>query len=127
MANDPEAIAREVAADVLVVYATPVRGGNITRARIDGDGAGGFVKLPDASSLQFDVTDKLNGISNILILHGDADTVVPFDDAREIYRHCGEPKRLIPLEQGDHPMSRKDHQDLFAREAAQWFATGLPR
>ncbi len=120
-------IAREVAAEVVVVYAAPVRGGDIRRTHIQDNGANEPVRLPDGFRLHFDVTDKLNGIRNILVFHGDADTVVPFADARKIYKLTEEPKRLIALEQGDHPMSRKDHQELFAREATQWFATGLPR
>lgn len=121
------AAAREVAAEAVVIYAAPVRGGNIQRVRIQDDADGEMASLPDTFSLQFDVTEKLNGIHNILIFHGDADTVVPFADAREIHALTGEPKRLIALEKGDHRMSRKDHQQLFAREAAQWFASGLLR
>ena len=121
------AIAREVAAEVVVVYAAPLRSGSIRRARIQGNGESGIVRLPDSFSLKFDITHKLDGICNVLIFHGDADTIVPFADAREIYRIVGDPKRLIPLPKGDHPMSCKDHQELFAREALQWFVNGLPR
>lgn len=120
-------IARETAAEVVVVYAAPIRGGNVHSDWIQDD-ADTKTALPRRTfSLQFDVTDQLNGIHNILIVHGDADTVVPFDHAREIYSLTGKPKRLVTLEKGDHPMSRIDHQQLFAREAAQWFAVGLSR
>jgi alpha-beta hydrolase superfamily lysophospholipase len=117
------AIAGDSAADVVVTYAAPVRGGHIRRDR-NSEG-GGIPPLPDGFSLQFDLTDKLSEIHNLLILHGDADSIVPFGDAEQIYRLAGEPKRLIRLEQGDHPMSRKDHQALFTREALQWLVEGL--
>ena len=121
------AISREVSPEALVVYAAPVRGGRIRRARIQDNGDSGTTPLPDGVSLQFDVSDRYHGIDNILVFHGDADTVVPYTDAEEIIRHAGKPKRLIRLEQGDHPMSRPDHQALFAREALQWFADNLFR
>jgi predicted esterase len=116
-----------VSPEALVVYAAPVRGGHIRRARIQDNGDGGTTPLPDGVSLHFDVSDRYHGIDNILVFHGDADNVVPYTDAEEIIRHAGNPKRLIRLEQGDHPMSRPDHQALFAREALQWFADNLFR
>lgn len=116
------AIARQTAADVVVTYAAPIRGGSIRRTRNRNNDGGGITPLPDDFSLQFDVTGSLSGINNILIFHGDADTVVPYTDAEEIYKHTGEPKRLIRLEQGDHPMSREDHQELFTRETLRWLA-----
>ena len=121
------ATARDTAAETVVVYAAPIRGGDI-RPDVNPDDADiETAPLHGTFSLPFDITDQLNGIHNILIVHGDADTVVPFDHAREIYSLTGEPKRLVTLEKGDHPMSRTDHQQLFAREAAQWFAAGLSR
>ena len=119
------ASACETAAEALVIYAAPVRSGSVRRTRIPGGAGEKKAALPHSFSLQFDVSDSLGGIHNILIFHGDADAVVPFADAREIFERTGEPKRLIALENGDHPMSREDHQQLFAREAVQWFATGL--
>jgi alpha-beta hydrolase superfamily lysophospholipase len=119
------AVAGEAAVDVVVTYAAPVRGGHIRRTRTGNNDDGGISPLPNGFSLQFDLTDKLSEIHNLLILHGDADSVVPFSDAEQIYRLAGEPKRLIRLEQGDHPMSRKDHQKLFARETLQWLVEEL--
>ena len=118
-------IAREVAAEAVVVYAAPIRTGDIHRAPSRKNSSSETTALPDDFSLQFDVADKLTGIHHILVFHGDADQVVPFSNAQEIFEMADEPKRLVRLERGDHPMSRRDHQELFAREAAQWLAAEL--
>ena len=121
------AIAREMAAEVVVVYAAPVRSSTIGRTQVSDSGEIHESPRSESFSLQFDVSDRLAGIHHILLFHGDADAVVPFSDAEEIYERADEPKRLIRLEKGDHPMGRKDHQQLFAREAVRWFENGLVR
>ena len=120
-------VAREVGAEVLVVYAAPLRSETIRRSQAQHRSDSRSAPLPDAFSLRFDVSAKLAGIHNILVFHGDADAVVPFTDAEEIVRLAGQPKRLVRLEGGDHPMSHNDHQQLFAREALQWFVAGFRR
>ncbi len=79
----------------------------------------------DAAKRQFDITEGLSQISNILIFHGDADDVVPVSHAAEIYKLARKPKKLIIQKQGDHPMSNKEHQKEFVREASSWFRQRL--
>ena len=79
----------------------------------------------DARRRHFDISGKLTGISNILIFHGDADTVVPVAHARELYELAATPKKLIIQKQGDHPMSNKAHQTDFIRMASRWLKDGL--
>ena len=72
--------AARLAADAVVTFAAPIRSdltGNpseMSRAEI----------VFDAAKRQFDITEGLSNISNILIFHGDADEVVPVSHAREI-------------------------------------------
>ena len=113
--------ASRLATDVVVTLAAPVRSnltGNqpeMSRSEI----------VFDAAKRQFDITEGLSKISNILIFHGEADDVVPVSHAREIYKLARKPKKIIIQKSGDHPMSNKGHQTEFIREASQWFKQGL--
>ncbi len=75
--------------------------------------------------MAFDIADKLEKISNILIFHGDADEVVSFENALEIYENTATPKRLVRFPGGDHAISRPDYQAQFIDEAVEWFAAAL--
>lgn len=104
--------------DAMVVNAAPLRSR--------------MIKRPDEKKIQaqykklfFDISDQLSGINNILILHGDADDVVPFSNALELYQKAGNDKKLIVQENGDHLMSNKAHQEEFIREAGLWFMERL--
>jgi alpha-beta hydrolase superfamily lysophospholipase len=113
--------AGRLAADAVVTVAAPIRSdliGNqpeMSRSEI----------LFDAAKRQFDITEGLAKIGNILIFHGQADDVVPVSHAREIYQLARKPKKLIIQKQGDHPMSNKEHQQKFVQEASNWFRQGL--
>ena len=79
----------------------------------------------DVDKMRFDISERLGGIGNILIFHGDADETVPVAHGREIYEKALAPKRLIVQAGGDHLMSDPAHQKVFVRETVQWFASGL--
>ncbi|MGD8523372.1 MAG: alpha/beta fold hydrolase [Desulfobacterales bacterium] len=79
----------------------------------------------DAERNAFDISQDLVNIHNILIFHGNVDTVVPVSHAREIFERVGHPKKLNVLKDGDHRMSNPLHQETFIREASLWFKTGL--
>ncbi len=105
----------------LVTFAAPV-----TRRSVISSGP----KIPGSRSpthsfyrkiLKSDISDKLSSLHHILIFHGEADTVVPPDNARQIFALAGEPKKLIMQTRGDHRMSNKKHQGDFVREAVAWF------
>lgn len=113
--------AGEARAETLVTFAAPVRSRSIkdaTKAQHHPDG--GRPQL-DKSDLEFDISDKLADIHHILIFHGEADSVVPFSDALEIYQKARNPKKLIRQPGGDHLMSNQTHQKQFIRQAALWF------
>lgn len=75
----------------------------------------------------FDLFENLAKIRNILVFHGDRDTVVPLSHAKVIYSRAQEPKRLIVQKNGDHRMSLKAHQESFVHEAVEWFKKGFSR
>jgi len=106
--------------DSMVVSAAPLRSRMIKRPAEKED------KVEyDEIELSFDISGKLSGINNMLIFHGDADQVVPFSNALELYEKAGDTKKLIIQENGDHLMSSKAHQEEFIHEAGLWFENGL--
>jgi alpha-beta hydrolase superfamily lysophospholipase len=104
--------------DSMVISAAPLRSRMIKRPKEKED------KI-EYEKLSFDISDKLSEINNILIFHGDADQVVPFSNALEIYEKAADTKKLIMQENGDHLMSNKAHQEEFIREAGLWFKERL--
>ncbi|MDY6825537.1 MAG: alpha/beta fold hydrolase [Thermodesulfobacteriota bacterium] len=80
-------------------------------------------KMPDGfydRALRFDISDKAAGLSNILLFHGEDDTVVPCDHATQIYALCKQPKELVIQKGGDHRMSAPRHQAAFMEKAVAW-------
>jgi alpha-beta hydrolase superfamily lysophospholipase len=112
-------VAAHLKISALVTYAAPLR----LDATIASEDLPGLDR-PQTSRhrLCFDIRDRLAGINTILIVHGDADTVVPYADALVLYQAVGHPKHLIRQRGGDHLMSRRSHQKQFIRAAADWFA-----
>lgn len=52
---------------------------------------------------RFSILEKLSAIRvPILIIHGDADEVVPIEHARRLYQAAGHPKRLVVIEGAGH-------------------------
>jgi len=45
------------------------------------------------------------GVGSVLVIHGDADEVVPVDHARRLWQRCADPKRLAILAGADHSIS----------------------
>ncbi|MBW2408961.1 MAG: alpha/beta hydrolase [Deltaproteobacteria bacterium] len=108
-------VAGEVRINSLVTFAAPLRSKSINRSVETHKSMDGPWPALENLDLDYDISDKLAGIHRILIFHGDADTVVPFSDALEIYQKACEPKKLIRQPGGDHLMSHKTHQKQFIR------------
>jgi len=75
--------------------------------------------------MEFDITEGLDKISNIMIFHGDADTVVPIENAFEIMERVREPKRIIQLSGADHPISDPALMERFIGLAVEWFESRI--
>ena len=109
----------------LVTIAAPLRSDPILRA---GKSTGDLRGLPLSfyeHQLHFDITNKVSGISNILIFHGDSDETVPVSDAYELHSKASEPKKLVIQKGGDHSMSDLRDQLQFMKSAIKWFETSL--
>ena len=118
-------VANTLGARAVVTVAAPIRSRGI--AAFDGI----QMKNPalpaqdPVTPLAFDITGQLSGLSHVLIVHGDADTVVPVHNAHEIHHRAGNPKKLVIQSGGDHRMSDPAHQQTFADQAVAWFCRHL--
>jgi alpha-beta hydrolase superfamily lysophospholipase len=108
--------APRLGAAAVVSYAAPVR------IRIAAAARRGMEPPPPED---FDLAPGLGAVSNLLVIHGEADEVVPVAHAREIYAAAAPPKRLIVQPGGDHLASDPRHQAELIREAAAWLAAAL--
>ncbi|MFH2219817.1 MAG: alpha/beta fold hydrolase [Pseudomonadota bacterium] len=116
-------VASTFAVDAMVTYAAPVHSDSIIEALNKKDGSNRLEALFNEKYLQSDISDKLSRLHHILIVHGNADEVVPPSNAHQIYSKAGSPKKLIMQKHGDHRMSNNKHQENFIKEAASWFKT----
>ena len=73
------------------------------------------------AALQFDLRGNLKSITNLLVIHGANDMVIPASQAQLIFNGAGDPKKLLTLPGGDHRLSQKDHQQRFMDAALDWF------
>lgn len=74
-----------------------------------------FRLLNAFSSYRFDTLAALRGFrSTVLVVHGDADTIIPYGLGQELFEKLDAPKRFVTLRGADH-------NDLFdARSEAYW-------
>ena len=57
----------------------------------------------------------------VLFVHATGDREVPFADAERLYAAAREPKRLVPLEDASHLLTRHDSASRAGRAIARWF------
>ncbi len=72
-------------------------------------------------NLLFDLTDKACFLHHVLVFHGDADQIVPVENARNLLESMQPPKHGIIQKNGDHPMSSPVHQSEFEARTMAWF------
>jgi alpha-beta hydrolase superfamily lysophospholipase len=120
-------VAAQTAVPALITYAAPISSAAIQAEAIF-DSKGRPVnprRLPD--DMAFDITDRLDGLANLLVAHGQLDEIVPVDHARTIYRMAREPKQLLIQKGGDHRMSDPEHQLEFEEYFLSWIQSALDR
>ncbi len=104
----------------VVLCAAPVRSGDIDPSRaVPADDS--TASHPRPADLRFDVSGNMGDLQNVLLFHGDADEVVPYQHAGEIYAGATDPRKLVTLPGGDHRMSDPSHQKLFVAETIRWY------
>jgi dipeptidyl aminopeptidase/acylaminoacyl peptidase len=115
------AAARELKPSRMVTLAAPIDSRVLHTAR-RADAA----PVPfDAAAFRFDLTNRLAGLHDLLVIHGAADEVVPVDHARRIHAASRAPKDLIINPGGDHRVTDPGHQRVFVDACRDWFRTLL--
>jgi fermentation-respiration switch protein FrsA (DUF1100 family) len=117
------ASARPVAA--VVTFAAPVRSLPLNRPGRGPDASPEGRRMAFVLREAFELGGALGRVRNILVVHGEADDLVPLSHAHEIFDQAGEPKRLLVQKGGDHLMSAAAHQAEFIREASLWLSNAL--
>ncbi len=103
-----------------VLYSAPLKSGPVSAAVAKSPEADFLSERFFKEAIHFDISDGLEKLSNILIVHGNNDEVVPLENAYKIHENANPPKKLIIQEGGDHPMSNPEHQEAFIIEASKW-------
>jgi hypothetical protein len=60
-------------------------------------------------------------VSNCLVIHGEADELVPVDQAWEIFHHLGSNKEIHIIEGGDHRLTDPGHRQRAMDLSVTWF------
>lgn len=116
------AAAKTLAPCAVVTVAAPIRADAIAAPYINDAANSGALQSLRREDLDFDISGRIPAVSGLLMFHGDADNIVPYENARRIYELAGSPKELIRLENGDHPMSNETHQALFLKTSTDWYS-----
>ncbi len=65
------------------------------------------------------------GVARVLIVHGDADEVVPVAHARRLWKASADPKRIEILPGGDHSITDPAHRDRAVALTVDWLRDAL--
>lgn len=109
----------------LVTVAAPLDSSSLIDSAQGVVPAGLSADLALSPRFRFDLSDSLSAIRNLLIFHGENDSVVPVSHARKLFEKAGHPKKLVIQENGDHVMSLLLHQQIFMQESLLWFSSIL--
>ena len=106
-----------------VLCSAPVKSSTIKNIPLNGNDNRPALPLSFfKDNLLFNIIEKAQSLSNVLIFHGDADTTVPVSNAHDIFEAVKEPKKIIIHKNGDHPMTSKQDQKEFETETISWFS-----
>jgi dipeptidyl aminopeptidase/acylaminoacyl peptidase len=70
---------------------------------------------------QYDARQAIKNVGNGLILHGEADELVPLSQAEELYTAARAPKHLEVFPGGDHRFTDPQHRRQAIRMSLEWF------
>ena len=115
------ATASQIKPWAIVTVAAPIKSASIIPTEKNAIDTGNFSPSFYRQKLQFDITETLPDVNNLLLFHGDADETVPVFHGREIHSLASQPKKIIIQKNGDHRMSNPVHQREFIQETADWY------
>jgi len=57
----------------------------------------------------------------ILIVHGNADEVIPYSESKELYKNANEPKKLDIIKEANHSFTVENHRKKVINSTIEWF------
>jgi dipeptidyl aminopeptidase/acylaminoacyl peptidase len=82
------------------------------------------VRLQDSfydDAKEYDAAQAMQGLSNCLLLHGEADELVPLSHAETLYLAARSPKHLEVFPGGDHRFTDPQHRRRAMQMSLEWF------
>jgi fermentation-respiration switch protein FrsA (DUF1100 family) len=70
---------------------------------------------------KYDLLSEAKKLSCALVVHGEADEVVPVHEGKAIYKNIKKPKKLSIIKGGDHIFSVNSHREKAIELAINWF------
>lgn len=78
-----------------------------------------------ADFARYNILSLAKKVSHALVIHGDADEVVPCHEGKKIYERLDQPKKLEVIEGADHILSNPVHRERAISLALEWFGMYL--
>jgi len=69
----------------------------------------------------YDLLAEAKKVSHALVIHGEADEVVPCAEGKAIYKRLSKPKGIEIIKGGDHIFSAEAHRNKAITLALNWF------
>jgi alpha-beta hydrolase superfamily lysophospholipase len=105
-----------------VLCAAPVISRSIQKIPLDANGNRPALPLEFfKENLLFNILDKAKALHHVMIFHGDADEVVPVNNAHNLFNAMQAPKEKIIHRGGAHQMNNQADQKDFEIRALAWF------
>jgi uncharacterized protein len=73
----------------------------------------------------YDLPAEARKTSFALVIHGEADEVVPAHEGEDIYENIRQPKEFVLIEGADHTFSKPEHREWAINLAQEWFRRHL--
>lgn len=109
------------------VWATPAHLHELL-ARRDEQPADGPRTIPEAFFRDLEghrLLELPEGLSYVLIVHGQDDELVPSSHAKQLWSLARQPKELLLIPHADHSLTNPDHRCLAMRTTIGWFCQHL--
>lgn len=115
---------KDTSIEALVIWATPLHLNDLETKEQEED-----YPLPPKAFFEdlrkHSLLPLLPQISNCLVIHGEEDELVPAEEAREIFRHLGQPKELLLIGGADHRLTKPEHRQRAIDLTVEWFKRSL--
>jgi len=70
---------------------------------------------------EYDILSEAKKVSSALVVHGEIDEVVPFQEGKTIYRNIKKPKSIEIIKGADHIFSNPAHREKAINLTLNWF------